>query len=105
MENSFTFISIVDCNEGEESISISEISLDELNYINPLLLEIRKNQGYYPTGNFLIYPDPSPEELYGKRYGDNAFNILDSRLPKPSGGFRRIIEIKVFSEPSISLYM
>lgn len=100
-----TFVAIVDCNEGEESTMLSEISVDELNAIDPLLLDIRNHQGYYPTGDFLVYPDPSPEDLYGGRYGHEVFRALDSRLPTPSGGFRRIIEIKVFSESPTSLYM
>lgn len=102
--NNYTFIIEVDCDEGEENISITEISLNELNQVNPLLLDIRENQGYYPTGDFLVYPDPSPEEFYGTRFRE-SFDILESRLPCPKSGFKRILEIKVFSEPPISLYM
>ena len=94
--NNYTFIIEVDCDEGEENISITEISLDELNQVNPLLLDIRENQGYYPTGDFLVYPDPSPEEFYGTRFRE-SFDILESRLPCPKSGFKRILEIKVFS--------
>lgn len=104
MNSFYTFIVEVDCNEGEENISVSEISLTELNQVNPLLLDIREHQGYYPTGDFLVYPDPSPEELYGSRFKD-VFDILETRLPCPKSGFKRIIEIRVFSEPSSSLYM
>ena len=88
--NNYTFIIEVDCDEGEENISI--------------LLDIRENQGYYPTGDFLVYPDPSPEEFYGTRFRE-SFDILESRLPCPKSGFKRILEIKVFSESPISLYM
>lgn len=103
-KNNYTFIVEVDSDEGEENISISKISLDELNQINPLLLEIKNNRGYYPTGDFLIYHTSSPEEIYGIRF-KKAFDILESRLPCPRSGFRRIIEINVFSEPPTSLYM
>ena len=83
-----TMIIAVECNPGEESISRVTISTEELNILNTTLLEIQKHGGYYPTGNYYVPGNPSPEDLY------SSFE-----------GFSRISDIEVFSESPITLYM
>ena len=92
----------VECNPGEESISKVTVSKEELNILNAVLLEIRRYNGYYPTGNYYVLGNPSPEDLYSNFEG---FNILEKLLPMPLGGFSRISDIEVFSESPITLYM
>lgn len=96
-----TIIIKVDCEIGEESVSINLITSEELRILNSLLLEIRNNSGYFPTGKFLISPDPSPEVLYSQY----PVNLLKGYLPSPVNGIKRILEINVFSENPITLYM
>ena len=96
-----TIIIKVDCEPGEESVSTNLITPEELETLNLLLLEIRNNFGYFPTGKYYIYPDPSPEILYSRF----PVKLLGSFLPNPISGIKKILEINVFSESPITLYM
>ncbi len=51
--NNYTFIIEVDCDEGEENISITEISLDELNQVNPLLFRHKRKSRILSNRRFL----------------------------------------------------
>lgn len=92
---------IVDCEPGEESISITSIDQEEMANVDPVLQEIKRHNGYYPTGDFLDYNSPTPEELYGNFAG---FEEVESRLPRPVHGFKRIDEVHVFDN-SLTLIM
>ena len=90
----------VDSREGEESTWMTYITEEELRKLRPLLDELKKNSGYFPTGTYLE-DEPKPEILYS---GYEGWNILKGRLPTPISGFKRILEIHVYNDP-ISLYM
>lgn len=92
----------VDAEIGEESTWVSEIKSEEFDEIVPLLLEIKKNDGYFPTGKFRKDDDPKPEILYS---GYSGWKNLISRLPTPSSGIKRISEIHIYKENPISLYI
>ena len=92
----------VEAEDGEESLWMSGIKSEELDEMTPLLLEIQKNNGYFPTGKFRNENDPKPEILYS---GYSGWKTLVSRLPTPSSGIKRILEIHVYREDPISLYM
>ena len=93
---------IVDCRYGEESNWVSEINEDELNKLNPLLADIETRRGYYPTGDYYTYPDPSPKELYSSYSG---WEILQRLLPTPTHGFAKISEVHIFTGDTMSLYL
>jgi hypothetical protein len=78
------------------------ISKKELRLLKSLLIELKKNNGYFPTLQFLKDNDPKPEILYSDYPG---WNILKSRLPTPVSGFKRILEVHVFGNSPKSLYM
>lgn len=96
-----TIIIKVDCKIGEESVYVSEISLNDLNLLNPLLLKIRDNSGYFPTGEFYTSEDPDPEFLYM----GYPVRLLKTFLPSPVSGIKRILEISIFSDSPMTLYM
>lgn len=93
---------LVEARYGEESNWISDVSEEELNLLNPLLAEIERRRGYYPTGEYYIFPDPKPEDLYSSFPG---YEILKRILPTPTHGFGRISEVHVFTVDPISLYI
>lgn len=94
---------IVDCEIGEESIKISEVTPDFMNTINDLLLYIKKLGGYYPTGDYYEEGEMQDPELLYREF--SSFRLLDEILPEPTHGFKKILEIHVFKEGPISLYM
>lgn len=93
---------LVESRYGEESSWVSDINESEFNLLNPLLAEIEKRKGYYPTGDYYTYPDPNPEDLYSMFPG---FRVLKRILPTPIHGFGRISEVHVFTVDPISLYL
>jgi hypothetical protein len=93
---------LVESRIGEESMWVSDITEEEMSKLEPLLYEIQKRNGYYPTGSYYTSPDPKPEELY--KYFD-GFEILRTRLPTPINGFGKIREVTVMTGDSYSLYM
>ena len=93
---------LVEARYGEESNWLSDVTEEELNLLNPLLAEIERRRGYYPTGDYYTYPDPKPEDLYGSYPG---LQILRRMLPTPIHGFGRISEVHVFTVDPISLYI
>ena len=97
-----TIIVKVDCNAGEEGMYMSEITAEEANILDPLLNEIFKHSGYFPTGDKYHYGDPTVEDLYGQFQGIEDFI---SRIPSPLHGIERISEIHIFCEAPVSLYM
>ena len=97
-----TILVKVETQEGEESTWMSGITPSEMTILEPLLIEIKNNGGYFPTGRYLVDGDPKPELLYSDYPG---WNILKGRLPRPSSGIKQILEIHVFYEDPISLYM
>ena len=96
------FLIKVDAREGEESCWLTEIEETDLEEMIDLLKEIRKNSGYFPTSNHIKEGDPRPDLLYSSFSG---WNSLITRLPTPQNGFYNIIEVHVFKETPISLYM
>ena len=96
-----TLVIKVETIDGEESTWLTGINQDELETLKPLFNEIKKNNGYFPTGKFLKEPDPKPEILYSSFPG---WSILTSRLPTPSSGFKQITEVHIMKS-LISLYM
>ena len=90
----------VDAREGEESCWLTEIRETELEEMRDLILEIQKNSGYFPTRT--TEDDPRPDLLYS---GFPGYNNLVSRLPTPISGYKKIVEIHIFYETPISLYM
>ena len=93
---------LVEARYGEESSWVSDISEEELNLLNPLLADIENRKGYFPTGDYYEYPDPSPYELYSQYPG---LEVLKKILPTPIHGFGKISEIHVFTVDPISLYI
>lgn len=93
---------LVEARYGEESNWISDINESELNQLNPLLAEIERRKGYFPTGDYYVYPDPNPDDLYSEYPG---LAILKRLLPTPVHGFGRISEVHVFTVDPISLYL
>lgn len=93
---------LVESRVGEESMWVSDITEEEMNKLEPLLYEIKNRNGYYPTGDYYVFPDPKPEELY-KNF--DGFEILRTRLPTPINGFGKIREVTVMTGDSYSLYM
>lgn len=93
---------LVDGEVGEETIKMSEITYEQFVKIQPLTLEIKKYAGYYPTGDYYDPEEPGPEELYGSFPG---FDMFERFLPSPDSGFGKILEINVFQEDPITLYM
>jgi len=98
----YSIIIKVDSKEGEESLWFSYISEEELIEMGPLINEIIKNGGYFPTGSYIGNDDPRPDVLYS---GLPGWKILTSRLPTPLSGFKKILEIHVFKDNPNSLYM
>ena len=94
---------VVECRFGEESMWVSEISDYEFNILEPLIAEIERRKGYFPTGDYYTSPDPKPEDLYGC-YGE-AFKILQRSLPTPCHGFGRISEVHIFKGKELELYI
>lgn len=92
----------VDCEPGEECTWVSDITREEMEILDPLLMEIKKRNGYYPTEKFLDPSDPKPEELYSMFPG---FEILRRRLPSPLSGIGKIREIDVFTGEIFTLYI
>jgi len=92
----------VETVEGEESNWLSGITEEEMRLLEPLLLEVKDQGGYFPTGQFLMKGEPRPEILYSSFPG---WSILKGRLPEPRSGIKRILEVHVFREDPISLYM
>lgn len=90
----------VDCEPGEENMSISDITDQEFWTLDNVLQAIRARGGYYPTGDFLEFPDPV--ELYSTIPG---YDILERILPKPVSGFRKILEVSIIPGPLNTLYM
>ena len=97
-----TIIVKVDCNAGEEGMYMSEITGEEFDILKPLIDEIFRRQGYFPTGSKYNYGDPTVEDLYG---GFPGIDDFISRIPSPLHGIERISEIHVFCEAPVSLYM
>ncbi len=93
---------LVEARYGEESNWVSDINQEEFNLLNPLLAEIERRRGYYPTGDYYSYPDPNPEDLYSEYPG---LPVLKRLLPTPIHGFGRISEVHVFTSDPISLYI
>lgn len=93
---------LVEARYGEESNWVSDISDNELNLLNPLLAEIERRRGYFPTGDYYTYPDPNPFDLYSEFPG---LGVLKRLLPTPIHGFGRICEVHVFTVEPISLYI
>lgn len=93
---------LVEARYGEESNWISDINEYELNQLNPLLAEIERRKGYFPTGDYYVYPDPNPNDLYSEFPG---LEILKRLLPTPIHGFGKISEVHVFTVDPISLYL
>ena len=92
-----------DVPEGEEGTWMTRIEERELHDLLPLLEEIKRNEGYFPSPVFRVEPDPKPEILYSHFPG---WSSLISRLPTPKTGIRRILEVHFFpSEDVKSLYM
>ena len=98
----FTIILKVDAVEGEESTWVSKISEEELTEMKSLLEAIFKNNGYFPTDNKCEEGDPRADLLYSSYPG---WKSLITRLPTPISGYRKIVEIHVFSGAPTSLYM
>jgi hypothetical protein len=92
----------VDCDLGEDSMWMSDISPEEFEILKPLIDEIYKNSGYFPTGSKWNLEDPTVEDLYG---GFKGIEDFISRIPCPIHGIERISEIYVFCEEPFSLYM
>jgi hypothetical protein len=90
----------VDAVEGEEGSWITEIGDSEVRDLWELLKEIEKNSGYFPSKT--IDGDPRADILYS---GFRGWNSLISRLPTPPSGYHKIIEVHIFKEAPISLYM
>ena len=102
-ERTWIMIIKADVPEGEEGTWMTEIGDKELKNLLPLLQEIKRNGGYFSTGQFYVEPDPKPEILYSHFPG---WSSLISRLPTPKTGIRRILEVHFFpSVPVKSLYM
>lgn len=93
---------LVDARYGEESNWMSDITEEEFQMLNPLLAEIERRNGYYPTGDYYVYPDPNPEDLYS---GFPGLAVLKRLLPTPIHGFGKISEVHVFNVDPISLYI
>lgn len=93
---------LVEARYGEESNWISDINESEFELLNPLLAEIEKRRGYFPTGSYYTYPDPNPLDLYSEFPG---LEVLKRLLPTPIHGFGRISEVHVFTVDPISLYI
>jgi len=96
------FIAKTDSREGEESFWISEISKEILDTLTPLLIELKNNNGYFPTGDNIIPGETNISDLYGKF---DTLQELINRLPTPIHGFLRIEEINVIEGNVSTLYM
>lgn len=89
----------VDCPDQEESNWLAEINEEELTLLNPLLIAIKSNGGYFPTGTFKLPGEPTVEELYGNIPG---FSIINRFLPTPLHGFSKIKTVYLFeTDPKI----
>lgn len=102
LENKMKIQILVEARYGEESNWVSDIDQSEFELLNPLLAEIEKRNGYFPTGDYYTYPDPNPLDLYREFPG---LEILKRLLPTPLHGFGRISEVHVFTVDPISLYI
>ena len=88
--------------EGEDNTRLTEISDEEYHYLEELISEIKKHNGYFATGRFRVDEDPKPEILYS---GFRGWNILISRLPTPISGIKKIEEFHFFNNVSKSIYI
>lgn len=88
--------------EGEENMSMEKVSDLDMEVINPMLLKIRENNGYYPRGKFETPGKPTAKDLYRQFAG---WDIVESILPRPKSGFSHIISVEVFREEPIKLNM
>ena len=91
----------VECMEGEESISISEISDDSIYDLGELIGRIQEYSGYFPTGQYYNSEDPTPESLYSNFC---CYSDFLGRLPSPPSGIKKISEVSLLEELN-TLYM
>lgn len=99
----YYLIITVDCLEGEEGTKLTEITDQELNLVWPLLNYIKNEfSGYFSTGSYYNSEDPNVFDLYSHLLG---WKELITRLPEPTSGIKKILEVKVFSENPVILYM
>lgn len=96
----YTIIILVDARQGEDKWAVDEVSELDLKVMEPLLVEIKKNGGYYPTEGRNQPGAPNARDLY---HGYEGWNVLDSIVPRPLSGFTRIIEIRLFRGESMVL--
>lgn len=96
-----TIVIKAEYSPGEEITKMSEITVGEMEVLEPLIDRIYNNSGYFPTGSKYNLGEPSIEELYG-----DCIGIVDfmTRIPDDRD-IEKITEIHVFREEPISLYM
>lgn len=100
--NNYTVIIKVFAKEGEQDLSVSNVSREDLELLSPLIIEIRNHKGWFPHN--MVGPErfPTAEELYCRF---PALEILNSMVPEPLSGFNTIIFMKVFSEDPQEIVM
>lgn len=88
--------------KGEESISINEVGDTDMEVLEPLFIDIKSHNGYYPTGEYCRPGQPTARELYRKH---QAWDIFESLVPQPPSGFACILSVQVFKEKPLEMQM
>lgn len=102
MPRMYTMVVKVLGSEGEENMSIAQVSDYDMEVLNPMLLDIRSRNGYYPSGKYLRPGNPTPRDLYRKYPG---WEIFQSIIPHPLSGFSHITEIELYEGEPLKMTM
>lgn len=86
----------------ESLISINTVSDTDMEVLEPLLMDIREHQGYYPKGKYQRPGNPTARDLYRKH---EAWDIFESILPKPPSGFPAVISVELYSQVPLKMEM
>lgn len=92
----------IECVEGEENISINEITREDVNILTPLLMRLQENNGWHHTGYFIETIDSNILYEYS---GYDGFTLLEKLLPRPISGIKNIVRALLWETEPMSLYM
>lgn len=98
----YTLIVVVAGEPGEDAVSVVRVSDMDMVVLEPMLLDIKAHQGYYPTGKYVRVGQPTPRDLYHHHLG---WDVFESILPKPISGFSNILSVSVFREEPMKMDM
>ena len=101
-DNEYTMIVAVAGEPGEDCVSVVKVSDTDMIVLEPMLLDIKAHQGYYPTGKYVRADRPSARELYRKHQGWDVFEYI---ILRPLSGFSNILSVSLFREDPMRMDM